>query len=164
MMKRTILILYLLILVLSINLEGAVIRNDVIYKASAYATYNWVVNTPNPRYWIYRKSGLPVTGVAYSWGGKESIYSFENNIYTGIMPRNWQGNNSGHSYTGVDCSGLVENCWGIGVEGISPLMQNCIKINMNKIKSGDIVAILEPEEKHVQIAINRSYCYLSWLR
>jgi hypothetical protein len=64
-MKRLILILYLLILVLSINLKGTVIREDVIQRASSYATYNWVVNTPNTRYKVYRAKGNP----SYNGGG-----------------------------------------------------------------------------------------------
>jgi hypothetical protein len=73
------------------------------------------------------------------------------------MPRNWEGNNSGHSYTGIDCSGLVQYCWGIGIEGIVPLTDACIKINNNKIKSGDILA--DASVPHVVIAINNNSCY-----
>jgi hypothetical protein len=156
-MKRLILILYLLILVLSINLNGAVTRNDVIYRASAYSTYNWVVKKPNPRYTVYRFPGSPITGVAYSWGGKESISIFQSWINIGKIPRNWEGNTQPVSkYAGIDCSGLVRNCWRINKDGIKPLTDACIGINKNKIKSGDILAKVGT---HVVIVINKNYCY-----
>ena len=82
---------------------------------------------------VYNNPGANITGVAYSWGGKESIQTFQDRINSGKIPRNWEGNTQPVSkYAGVDCSGLVENCWGIvmlqfkikGEERISRINKN----------------------------------------
>jgi hypothetical protein len=76
------------------------------------------------------------------------------------MPRNWEGNNSGHSYTGIDCSGLVQYCWGIGIEGIDPVVLKCVKINGPNLKSGDVVA-KQGKDAHIQITANNTFGYES---
>jgi hypothetical protein len=137
---------------------GTVIREDVIQRASSYATYNWVVNTPNTRYKVYRAKGNPIMGVAYSYGNSENLSSFQSAISGGKIPRNWKANHTWENhfyYTGIDCALLVRDCWGANTQIID---SNCLKINISKIKSGDIVA-RTGDNRHVQITANQTFGY-----
>jgi len=145
-----------------ILLFGDIITRDaVISEASAYANYTWTVNTPNPRYKLYRVKGRSITGEAYSYGDKDMRSTFQANIDAGYIPRNWEENyNSGHTsgYTGIDCSGLVSKCWRTSITGTSNLVSLALQLaNKNYLKPGDV--LYNPEHIHIKIYAGNDKVY-----
>jgi len=145
--------MYLLVLLLG----TVVCRDAIISEAATYANYTWVVNTPNPRYKIYRTKGKPITGEAYSYGDKDTRPTFQSNIDAGVMPRNWEGH-SAVGYTGIDCSGLVSKCWRTSVTGVSNLVSRTLQLaNKDYLKPGDVLATTG----HIQIYAGNGSVYES---
>ena len=64
-MKKIVLLISISICIL-LNAE-IVTRQSIISQAKVYAEYSWKVNTPNPRYELYKTKGTQITGVAYSY-------------------------------------------------------------------------------------------------
>ncbi len=154
------LVFSLLILICILLNAGIVTRQSIISEAEVYAEYNWTVNTPNPRYTLYKTKGTKITGVAYSYGDKDNTSTFQSNINAGIMPRNWQANyDSGHTtgYTGIDCSGLVSDCWDVGILLGSQLVDLCIKIDSSSLKMGD--AVRDDIYLHIQLYAENDQVY-----
>ena len=143
-------------------------RNDIIIQAEGYANYVWTVNTVNPQYTLYSVTGTEITGVAYSYGDKDDTIKFQNDINIGLIPRNWKiatedkpANPSEH-YTGIDCSGLLTDCWNTNTYLLDAMISKCIKIKDSELEMGDALK----GEGHVQIyAWNDSvYEALGWTR
>ncbi|MFO8062270.1 MAG: T9SS type A sorting domain-containing protein [bacterium] len=149
-MKKILLLISILACIL-LNAE-IVTRQSIISQAKVYAEYNWKVNTPNPRYAQYKTKGTQITGVAYSYGDKDNTSAFQSDINAGVMPRNWMDNyNEGNTtgYTGIDCSGLVTDCWDVNIHGGAALVGLCMDLPKDKslLKMGD--ALRKPG--HIQL-------------
>lgn len=104
----------------------ASIRFQVWERALAYVDYRWTLDysahsiTPSgqlagmlPRWLEPAQSGSEIRGLPYCWGGCVTLETFQAQLDRGwqagnILPQgNWQPGT-----TGVDCSGLVWNCYG----------------------------------------------------
>lgn len=132
--------------------EGAW-RDEVISRASAYAEYEWIpseknvfhgkdregvmVNTPDIRFLSKKwncgwwQPGKINRGIPYNWGGNSDLPEFQKGISEGKFAGNvpeLRTNGVSKSCLGVDCSGLVSNCWGLS----------------KKVSTRDFGAITEP--------------------
>ncbi len=111
-------------------------REQVIANASEYVKVTWTptqhnvfhgidengvqVNTPDSSFaskvWdcAWWKDGESNQGVAYNWGGASTVEQFATGIaegkYAGNVPDS-RKNGVSKQCVGVDCSGLVSNCW-----------------------------------------------------
>ena len=133
-------IIFILLIYVAISIYGDVIsRQAVIESAAEYANYSWIVNRVNPNYDIFSTPGQTIVGEAYSYGDKDNLATFQSNINTNYMPRNWEGNSDTVSYTGIDCSGLVWYCWGVNgaILGWPHTSAYVIEIPVNSVKRGD---------------------------
>ncbi len=163
-MKKIVLLISISICVL-LNAE-IVTRQSIISQAEVYAEYSWKVNKPNPRYELYKTKGTQITGVAYSYGDKDNTATFQSDINAGVMPRNWEDNyNSGHTtgYTGIDCSGLVSDCWNVGIQTGAALVGLCMRLaNSSLLKMGD--AVRDDINPHIQLYAwnNNVYEAVGW--
>lgn len=128
-------------------------RNEVIRRAVAYTEYEWIpseknvfhgedregvtVNTPDTSFLSEKwncgwwKPGKVNRGIPYNWGGNSDLAEFQKGISEGKFAGNvpeLRTNGVSKSCLGVDCSGLVSNCWGLP----------------KKISTRDFGAITEP--------------------
>lgn len=124
----------------------AITRDEVIAEAERYTTREWNVVTPNPIYEIYSREGARCRGMAYSFGNKDTIPQFLQKIADGRIPRNWANVrtwfpvNPPRCYAGIDCSGLVCNCYRIlPHEGTWGLSRRGRAIDWEELKRGDII-------------------------
>ena len=67
----------------------AITREQVIKNAERYADYEWTVQKGNadPK-WNILKVGQKVKGVAYNWGGSDTIEKFKEKLEKGIVAGN----------------------------------------------------------------------------
>ena len=140
---------------------------DVIDRALEYVNHEWyptdknvlhgldsnniLVDTPDITWtgkeldcgwWEVNKLNI---GVPYSWGNASTIDEFNKGIFEGKYAGNVPEDKSRHGSTdcvGVDCSGLLTNCWAltkkISTRDIPRVAKKIEKIN--EIKQGDIFA------------------------
>jgi len=150
------------------SLAQGVTREDIIAAADSFATYVWYCSYYNSTYWgdyysIYGcaehqtcdfSEGFYYTGLAYAYGWDDELCDFQywldneqgagnhdchyDNylIDTGIYPPNWT--------TGIDCSGLVCNCWNIPRVGTIRLYSDYYPIEKSKTQMGDILVKIIP--------------------
>jgi|GEM_PF-6088937 len=151
-------------------------REDIVNSAAEYANHNWSCTEYNVNWEEYATYGCSehqqcdytpgsYTGVAYGYGFDDTIDDYYyylaypcycgpgchkchyDNYYAifGVLP-DW--------VTGIDCSGLVCNCWQISRIGTYGLSTAGYSINNQNIEKGDI---LVKAGSHVVIVD-----YLSW--
>jgi hypothetical protein len=121
-----------------IDLENNSWRDKVVSHAFSYANYEWLP-TDNNIYHGYDSNGILINtpdidyistkyncgwweinqynkGIPYNWGGCSTIEEFEVGIKAGKFAGNVpdsRDNGISKDCVGVDCSGLVTNCWGV---------------------------------------------------
>jgi len=67
----------------------AITREQVIKNAEKYANYEWTVQKGNANSdWNTWEVGQTVTGVAYNWGGFDTIEEFKENLEKSITAGN----------------------------------------------------------------------------
>lgn len=95
-------------------------RSAIIAAARQAAGHRWVCSRSNQQNSCvtgYRSDWRPdetVSGVAYNWGGIDSPARFDAKLQRGYAAgaHSWHGVN--RCSAGIDCSGFVSWCWGIG--------------------------------------------------
>jgi hypothetical protein len=102
-------------------------RNESLAIAKAFAEHAW---TPKPSSTFHGRDadGVDVRtpdagspGVAYKWGGFDTLESFDRGIAAGkaagdvytAEKRRLGGDAVSGSAVGVDCSGFISRCWGL---------------------------------------------------
>jgi hypothetical protein len=105
------------------SLDGAaqvVRRSEILSRVRPYAEINWTPQTANltagciTNYKPYYSLNVPVTGMAYRWGGSDTPEDFKGNLKNGLGAgaHKWDAENvNSPCTTGIDCSGLVCNVW-----------------------------------------------------
>jgi hypothetical protein len=92
-------------------------REEMIALAKAMSEHQWTVGAANlkaPCVTKYRPSfqlNQRVTGIAYDWGGMDTIAAFDRKIAAGQAAGSHQEEGVSKCTTGVDCSGLVSLVW-----------------------------------------------------
>jgi hypothetical protein len=107
--------IFLLLSLVIVNNSYAITRSEVIANASSYANYSWYCSSSNadPNYNSYTVGWQ--TGVAYNWGGVDTIGVFQQYIDQGVVAGDSKVCTQSHclDFAGVDCSGFVTRCWGM---------------------------------------------------
>lgn len=103
--------------------EASIRRDTVIANGATFVDLRWTMNAWNTRsdcntngtmIQTHFSSGSQVTGVAYNWGGGDTIASFQSGIAAGIAGNKCTLSSSRRSGTyGVDCSGFVTRAWNL---------------------------------------------------
>ena len=129
--------------------QATITRDQVIANATAFAEYIWTVSQSNysartcsnscpvgPSHWI---AGTTVQGVAYQWGGYDSISDFTSKLSQGYLAGDVSGTSCvGNCATGVDCSGFVSQAWQTSRYTTDTLPNISTEINVSELKAGDI--------------------------
>ncbi len=142
-------------------------RTEVMETAAAFANHRWtpakanilhgpdaagiVVHTPdrstgNSELW---QPGKPYVGVAYKWGGFDTLASFEKGVRAGkaagdlysAEKRRKGGAAVSSAAVGLDCSGFISRCWGLGEkQSTSSLPALCKRLGSHTdLRPGDVL-------------------------
>ncbi len=142
-------------------------RSETVEKAAAFANHRWTpskanvlhgadaagiaVRTPdrstgNPDLW---QPGKPYVGVAYKWGGFDTIASFEKGVRAGkaagdlynAEKRRKGGAAVSSAAVGLDCSGFISRCWGLGEkQSTSSIPALCKRLGSHTdLRPGDVL-------------------------
>ncbi len=137
-------------IIFGVNLSYAITRDQVISNADAYATHSWYCSSENAS-GCGSQTSCPVdyskfgagwhTGVAYKWGGFDSIESFDQKLGDGYTAGDVTGTSCTASCaTGVDCSGYVSRCWGLTSKYSTRTLPNISQeVSQDSLKKGDIL-------------------------
>ena len=149
LLSNWIIIFLLFIFAVRINTCFGISRDKVISIASDYANHSWYCSSDNAS-GCGSSTNCPVsgsafskgyhTGVAYQWGGFDSIENFDRKLSEGYTAGDVTGTICTSSCaTGVDCSGFVSRCWGLTSKHSTSTLHNVSsEISKNNIKKGDI--------------------------
>jgi len=121
---------------------SAITRSQVIANAKQYASYRWQVKSGNAsRKYNFFKTGQWVTGVAYNWGGTDTIGAFSNKINQRKIAGNVYSKYGIHgTFAGLDCSAFVNRVWGWpGRYTTKYLYKIASTISWSKLQAGDAV-------------------------
>jgi thermitase len=130
-------------------------RTQVINNAEAYRTYKWTPTNANcgsrtcpdantgaacPVSQNKFPAGQLVEGVAYKWGGYDTIADFASKLSQGYLSGDVSGTTCVASCaTGVDCSGFVSRVWNVGRYTTRNISQISTALaSRNDVKAGDI--------------------------
>jgi len=125
--------------------DPAVSRTEVIDRAKAYAFYPWRAKAANltASCQANYQSDFVVgdfLGVAYDWGGFDSLFQFSKKIDAGYAAGSPAGGDVTSCTTGVDCSGFVSQTWRTSDKyGTSTLDQISSPIAMASLLPGDAI-------------------------
>lgn len=122
----------------------AVPRDQMMQTAEAYAAHTWLMNAANltascaPGYESVFNPGSTVTGVAYKWGGFDSLAQYTTKLGQGHGAGSYPSDGVLSCVTGVDCSGYVSRCWGTSQKyGTATIHQISHVIGMGDLLRGD---------------------------
>lgn len=139
------LMLFLIIFSLTFSAQ-AIDRKKIIDNAETFANVQWTVKSGNANsYWNSRSVGQKVTGMAYNWGGFNSVSEFLSRVNAGRIAGNDKKtlHDSTHirtDFAGIDCSGFVSRVWETASKYSTSSLPNISKqINWSDLKAGDIV-------------------------
>ncbi len=125
-------------------------RAAVISAATSFTNYSWTVTTSNlypeteaqPYYLVKAlllSDSATVTSIPYCFGKSHSLTQFaqykNNGYYTGYTLTTSTASNT----TGVDCSGLVAQCYGNTYYGTSQIPSYYDEVTMTAACKGDII-------------------------
>ena len=109
------------LMVLSAAAAGAIERQDVMNHAVEFTEHTWFSSTANqtadcsaPYTSLYREIygvGGPHKGLAYDWGGWDTIPLFDQKIADGYGAGTHADDGVLSCTTGQDCSGFISRCW-----------------------------------------------------
>ena len=129
-------------------------RDAVITTAQSYANCAWqcIASNTNSTYNNFI-SGTSYVGMAYNWGGFDTISQFQSKISAGAVAGNYKliGDGDIHSdFAGIDCSGFVSRCWNISTKySTTTLPSICVAItSWSDLKPGDAINL---SGKHVRL-------------
>ncbi len=138
-------ILFLIIFCFTLS-APAIDRQKIIDNAETFANVQWTVKSGNANsYWNNRSIGQKVTGMAYNWGGFNSVSEFLSRVNAGRIAGNDKKtlHDSTHirtDFAGIDCSGFVSRVWETSSKYSTRSLPNISKqINWSDLKAGDIV-------------------------
>jgi len=119
----------------------AITRDEIMTIAQSYASLTWNCSSSNANsYYNYFVAGSNYTGVAYNWGGYDTVTDFLTKINNGAIAGDSKIFGTVHSdFAGVDCSGYVSRCWGCGHYTTRGLPSISSAINWTDLKKGDII-------------------------
>ena len=149
--KKTFLTLLLTILgvTIGVNFSHGITRDLIIVNADAYASHSWYCSWENTQY--CNTNNCPVsgsafdigyqTGVAYKWGGFDTIANFDSKLSQDYTAGDVTGTTCvADCATGVDCSGFVSRCWGLTTKYSTSTLPNIsIAIPQSSLQEGDIL-------------------------
>jgi hypothetical protein len=150
-------------------------RAAVIAAAETYADFRWngtsanafhgvdemgnVIDTPDQKFrpqFGWSLEGAVNTGVPYQWGGASSLGAFERGVTSGKLAGHIP--TRGQSFwtseaVGVDCSGLVSNCWRLpGKQSTRSLPKICLQLtSYDQLLPGDILNL---RDRHTMIFVS----------
>ncbi len=153
-MKKTNIIILLIVLSCGNSADGQITREKMITNAKEYIEVQWYCNEANinhPEYMQYgnRPCDFSVgwyTGEAYSYGGNDNVSKYLDRIakgdgagshlshYTAAGGTPWWA-------TGLDCSAFVSRCWEISRQSTRTLPNYSTEIARNEMIMGDILNI-----------------------
>ena len=96
-----------------------------------------------PPQFVRRPYAVPQIGVAYDWGGRDSVKTFERKLAQGYVAGNIGGtfwaDGRRRVTTGVDCSGLVSNVWQLGAHVPTADLDSVSTplLGLNRMRVGD---------------------------
>lgn len=116
-------------------------RAEVIETAEAYANARWRCSEKNvDRRYNKMQPGMTYRGVAYNWGGWDTIAAYQQKIRNGAVAGTTR-EEVHPAFAGVDCSGFVSRCWGLTRRRYSTHTMDKIskQIAWDELKPGDIM-------------------------
>jgi MYXO-CTERM domain-containing protein len=132
-----------LLLALSAPAAADVSRTEVIDRAKAYVFYPWRATQANLVAACHANytSDFVVgdfVGVAYDWGGFDSLFDFSRKLGQGQGAGSPAGGLVSSCTTGVDCSGFVSRTWKTSTKyGTSTIHEVSSQITTNSLLAGD---------------------------
>jgi len=142
-------------------------RREAVEIAASFAAHRWhptaknvrhgsdadgiEVHTPNqtgdePGLW---KPGHENVGIAYKWGGFDTLESFDRGVRAGkaagdlysAEKRRLGGKAVSSSAVGIDCSGFISRCWRLPTKhSTSSLPSVCEKLrSASELRAGDVM-------------------------
>ena len=142
-------------------------RSETLAIAASFANHRWtprqenvrhgadaagiVIHTPdrstgNPELW---QPGQASVGVPYKWGGFDTLATFENGVKAGkgagdlynAEKRRKGGAAVSSAAVGLDCSGFISRCWGLGEkQSTSSLPSLCKRLGAHTdLRPGDVL-------------------------
>jgi hypothetical protein len=124
-------------------------RAEMIDVARKMAEFRWVPSARNlvaacvSNYRTPWRSGEAVTGVAYDWGGMDSLEVFRKRLASGEAAGSHKTEGSTRCTAGVDCSGLVSLAWRLPRKfSTSDIPTVSAPLNLNiftELKAGDVL-------------------------
>jgi len=124
-------------------------RAEMIDVARQMAEFKWVPSTRNlvaacvSNYRTPWRPGEAVTGVAYDWGGMDSLEVFRKRLASGEAAGSHKAEGSTRCTAGVDCSGLVSLAWRLPRKfSTSDIQTVSTPLNVNiftELKPGDVL-------------------------
>jgi hypothetical protein len=122
----------------------AISRTEVMINARAYAFHPWTCTTANLTASCdasYQSAYVPgdYLGLPYDWGGYMSLFSFDQQIAQGAGAGSAPSDGILSCTAGLDCSGYVSRCWGVGHYTTSSLPDISTVIQQSEILPGDIL-------------------------
>jgi len=155
MLRKIPIIIVILCSLFYTGYSSAITRDTVMSTASSYANYSWYCSSSNadPSYNSYTVGWQ--TGVAYNWGGVDTISVFQQYINQGVIAGDSKVCTQSHclDFAGVDCSGFVTRCWGMSNGcsdklDTSALVGISTAISWESLQRGDILLLAG---SHVQL-------------
>lgn len=131
------------ILLVASSAVADISRTEVIDRAKAYTFYPWRATSANlvaachAGYDTAYVTG-DFMGVAYDWGGFDSLFDFSKKIAAGQGAGSPAGGLVSSCTTGVDCSGFVSRTWKTSTKyGTSTIHQVSSEIPVGSLLPGD---------------------------
>ena len=93
-------------------------RKEAIATARQFAEHQWTCKPANRQaacvknFSVQWKDNQAVVGVAYDWGGMDTLASFDAKLAQGLAAGSHKKQGVTACTTGIDCSGLVSLAWG----------------------------------------------------
>jgi len=122
----------------------AVPREQMMNLAEAYAAHAWLMTSANltascaPGYQSVFAPNTTVVGVAYKWGGFDSLAGYDSKLAQGHGAGSYPSDGVLSCVTGVDCSGYVSRCWGRTQKyGTATIHQISHLIGVGDLRRGD---------------------------
>lgn len=124
--------------------HAEITRTEVIDRAKAYTFYPWRataanLSAPCDAAWDSAFVVGDYLGVAYDWGGFDSLFQFSQKISSGYAAGSPAGGAVSACTTGVDCSGFVSRTWNTASKyGTATLPNISSQIAVGAMLPGDV--------------------------
>ena len=125
---------------------NAISRTQILGTAEAYAAHIWSMLQQNltascdSSYSSVFTPGQAITGVAYKWGGFDSLSQYDTKLGQGYGAGSYPSDGVLSCVTGVDCSGFVSRTWGTSQKyGTATIHQVSHPIDIDTLVRGDAI-------------------------